>query len=99
MVMRDKIVAKIQQYRSDGRGGRIRDGEPIQKEIECRVSLNASPEVAGQYGVNGQQGLIVFSWEELQEGVKYYYRGKPYGLRFSAPRQRVVYSILVEEKE
>ena len=53
MVMRDKIVAKIQQYRSDGRGGRIRDGEPIQKEIECRVSLNASPEVAGQYGVNG----------------------------------------------
>jgi len=98
MVMRDELIANIQEYESDGRGGRSRKGEPVQKKIECNVSLNAKPEVASQYGINGEQVIIVFSWEELQKGVKYNYRDKVYSLRFSAPRRRMVYSILVEEK-
>jgi hypothetical protein len=99
MVMREKLIVKTQQYESDGSGGRIRIGEPQIREIECNASLNADPEIAGQYGVNGEQVLIVFSWEELQKGVKYIFKDKNYAVRFSAPRCRMVYSILVEEKE
>ena len=99
MVMRDKLIEKTQQYESDGSGGRIRIGEPKIREIECNASLNADPVIASQYGVHGEQVLIVFSWEELQKGIKYIFRDKNYAVRFSAPRCRMVYSILVEEKE
>lgn len=99
MVMRDKLIVKTQQYESDGRGGRVKLGDPELREIECNVSMNVDPEIAGQYGVNGQQILTVFSWEELQKGVKYIYKNKNYSLRFTSPRCRMVYSILIEEKE
>lgn len=98
MVMRDILIENIQQYEDDNGGGRRKVGDPVQREIICNASLNTNPEVAGQYGLNGQQVLIVFSWEQLKKDAKYIFRDKNYSLRFSNPHRRFVHSILVEEK-
>ena len=99
MTMRDVLIQEVQGYESDGQGGRVASGDPINKKIECRASFNTSPEVASEYGTNGEQVLYVITSVPLVEEARYFFADKPYTLRYSGPNRRLFYSILVEVKE
>lgn len=99
MIMRDKIVEEIQGFERDNQGGRVSSGEPIRKEIDCRASLNTSPEAASAYGTNGEQILYVITSEALNKEARYFFANTPYTLRHTSPQNRFFYSILIEVKE
>lgn len=99
MVFRDKII-KIKEAIKvpDGMGGFISE-EPTQTLLNCRASLNTSPEVATAYGTNGEQVLYVVSRERLDEEAFYLYLEKRYTVRAQTDNNRLYYSTLIEVKQ
>lgn len=99
MVFRDKIIQVKEGIKvPDGMGGFI-SGESTQTPLNCRASLNTSPEVATAYGTNGEQVLYVVSRERLDEGAFYLYLDKRYTVRAQTNNNRLYYSTLIEVKQ
>ena len=98
MVMRDKIIQVIKNKVSDGEGGFISNSPDSQVEIECKASLNVSPEVMNAYGQGGEQVLHIISRGPLLEEAIYLFNGKKYNVRVQTNNRRLFYSTLVEIK-
>lgn len=98
MIFRDKIIQVKEAIKvPDGMGGFISE-EPTQTPLNCRASLNTSPEVATAYGTNGEQVLYVVSRERLDEEAFYLYLEKRYTVRAQTDNNRLYYSTLIEVK-
>ena len=98
MILRDKIIQIKTEKIEDDMGGFTR-GDEIRTEIECKASLNTSPEVATAYGLSGEQVVYVVTREPLDKEAFYLFDGKKYTVRFQTRSNRLSYSTLVEVKK
>lgn len=98
MVFRDKITQIIQDRESDGQGGFVSKGEPTFKVIDCKASLNTSPEVAAAYGPKGEQVVYVVTRIPLDKEAIYLFNEKKFAVRFQSNNNRLYYSTIVEIK-
>lgn len=99
MVLRDKIIQIQTEKESDGMGGSTRKNE-IRTEIECKASLNTSPEAATAYGPAGEQVIYVVTRQPLDKEALFSYKSKTYRVRFQCDtNRRLFYSTLVEVKK
>lgn len=97
MILRDKIIQVKSVKEKDGFGGFSRKNEE-RTEIECKASLNTSPEVATAYGPAGEQILYVVTRVPLDKEAFFLFDNKKYNIRFSTNTNRLYYSTLVEIK-
>lgn len=98
MILRDKIIQIKSNKIKDDMGGFTR-GDEIRTEIECKASLNTSPEVATAYGLSGEQVVYVVTREPLDKEAFYLFKNKKHTVRFQANNNRFFYSTLVEVKK
>lgn len=99
MVLRDKITQVQVVKESDGMGGSTRKTE-IRTDLECKASLNTSPEVATAYGPAGEQVIYVVTRQPLDKEALFLYTDKKYKVRFQSNTNRnLFYSTLVEIKK
>lgn len=98
MVLRDTITEIKTSKISDGMGGFINES-PTETQIECKASLNTSPEVATAYGTFGEQVLYVVTRGPLSKEAFYLFKDKKYTVRFETNNNRFFYSTLVEVKK
>lgn len=98
MILRDKIIQIKSEKEKDGFGGFTRKNE-VRTEIECKASLNTSPEAATAYGPAGEQVLYVVTRLPLDKGAFYLFDDKKYTVRFQTNNNRLFYSTLVEVKK
>ena len=99
MILRDKIIQIKSIKEKDEFGGFTRK-DPTQTEIECKASLNTSPEVATAYGPAGEQVLYVVTRIPLDKEAFYLFKEKKYTIRFQTDtNRRLFYSTLVEVKK
>lgn len=98
MILRDKLIQIKSTKEKDGFGGFTRK-DPMQTEIECKASLNTSPEVATAYGPAGEQIIYVVTRIPLDKGAFYLFEDKKYSVRFQTDTNRLFYSTLVEVKK
>lgn len=98
MILRDTIIQIKSEKEKDGFGGFSRKNE-IRTNIECKASLNTSPEVATAYGPAGEQVLYVVTRLPLDKEAFYLFKEKKYTIRFQTDNNRLFYSTLVEVKK
>ena len=98
MILRDKIIQVKSEKEKDGFGGFTRKNE-MRTEIECKASLNTSPEVATAYGPAGEQVLYVVTRFPLDKEAFYLFKNRKYTVRFNTNNNRLFYSTLVEVKK
>ena len=98
MVLRDVITQIKSEKESDGMGGFTSKNE-IRTQIDCKASLNTSPEAATAYGPAGEQVLYVVTREELDKEAFFLFKEKKYTVRFQANNGRLFTSTLVEVKK
>ena len=97
MIFRDIITEVITEQESDGQGGFITK-ELLKTHVECKASLNISPEAATAYGTHGEQVLHVVSRTQLNKEAFYLFNGVKFTVRMQAHNNRLFYSTLVEVK-
>lgn len=97
MVLRDDIIQVIIEKEPDGQGGFIIKNQ-LETHIECKASLNISPEVATAYGTHGEQVLHVVSRTQLSKEAFYLFNGTKFTVRAQSDNKRLFYSTLVEVK-
>lgn len=97
MIFRDDITEVFTEKESDGQGGFIIKNHK-ETHIECKASLNISPEVATAYGTHGEQVLHVVSRAPLSKEAFYLFNGIKFTVRAQSDNKRLFYSTLVEVK-
>lgn len=97
MVVRDKITKISLEKTLDGMGGFASHFEPL-AEIECKASLNTSPEVAAAFGLNREQVLYVVTRDALDKEAFYLFNGIIFSVRQQIKMNRFYFSTLIEEK-
>jgi hypothetical protein len=98
MVIRDKITKITSDKISDGMGGFDSQSETL-TDIECKASLNTSPEVAAAFGLSREQVLYVVTKEELDKEAFYLFNDMKFSLRFQTKNNRFYFSTLIEVKK
>lgn len=99
MVFRNKLIQVIENKVSDGQGGFKKDAAAASKrEINCKASLNTSPEVMNAYGQHGEQVLYVITLSPLDKEAFYLFLDKKYTIRNQTDNGRLYYSTLIEVK-
>lgn len=98
MISRDTITQITLDNTSDGMGGHTSSNKTL-TDIECKASLNTSPEVAAAYGLTSEKILYAVTTVELDKEAFFLFKGTKYTVRFQTNTNRHFYSTLVEIKE
>lgn len=99
MITRETITQITVGEIPDGMGGSVPSNDKTLTNIECKASLNTSPEVAAAYGLTSEKILYVVTAQELNKEAFYLFNGKRYTVRFQTSTNRHFYSTLIEVKE